>query len=234
MIAVVPGQVLLCRMGKPPLPTKVCPVCRRSFTWRKKWERDWANVKYCSKKCAAASKDQPREFSLVEALESLRDEGGRSLRALCNERPTLIVLLRHSGCTFCKQTLADLSRWQESIANAGVNLAIVTMSPTSADVRALADRYGVTRSSCFADPDRVLYRALELKRGRLLQLFGLRVILGGIRAFFEGHGVGRLEGDGFQMPGAFVVHQDKVVRAYRHETAADRPDLGEMACSIAR
>jgi len=33
------------------LPTKVCPVCRRAFTWRKKWERDWEAVKYCSKGC---------------------------------------------------------------------------------------------------------------------------------------------------------------------------------------
>ncbi|MDO6820055.1 DUF2256 domain-containing protein [Zobellia russellii] len=33
------------------LPTKVCVVCLRPFVWRKKWERDWENVKYCSKKC---------------------------------------------------------------------------------------------------------------------------------------------------------------------------------------
>ncbi len=33
------------------LPTKVCPVCGRLFTWRKKWERDWENVRYCSDAC---------------------------------------------------------------------------------------------------------------------------------------------------------------------------------------
>ncbi|MEC8373826.1 MAG: DUF2256 domain-containing protein [Pseudomonadota bacterium] len=40
-------------MKKSNLPTKVCPVCDRPFTWRKKWERDWENVKYCSKRCAS-------------------------------------------------------------------------------------------------------------------------------------------------------------------------------------
>ena len=25
---------------KSDLPTKVCPVCERPFTWRKKWERN--------------------------------------------------------------------------------------------------------------------------------------------------------------------------------------------------
>ncbi|WP_083847908.1 DUF2256 domain-containing protein [Cecembia lonarensis] len=40
-------------MKKQHLPTKVCPVCKRPFTWRKKWEKNWENVKYCSKKCAS-------------------------------------------------------------------------------------------------------------------------------------------------------------------------------------
>ncbi|MDA9360692.1 DUF2256 domain-containing protein [Flavobacteriaceae bacterium] len=33
------------------LPTKICPSCERPFSWRKKWERDWEQVIYCSKKC---------------------------------------------------------------------------------------------------------------------------------------------------------------------------------------
>ncbi|MDJ0760662.1 MAG: DUF2256 domain-containing protein [Woeseiaceae bacterium] len=33
------------------LPTKTCPTCLRPFTWRKKWERDWDAVRYCSKRC---------------------------------------------------------------------------------------------------------------------------------------------------------------------------------------
>ncbi|MFN3800488.1 DUF2256 domain-containing protein [Belliella pelovolcani] len=38
-------------MKKSHLPTKVCPVCQRPFTWRKKWEKNWEEVKYCSKRC---------------------------------------------------------------------------------------------------------------------------------------------------------------------------------------
>ncbi len=33
------------------LPTKVCAVCGRSFSWRKKWAKDWAEVRYCSDRC---------------------------------------------------------------------------------------------------------------------------------------------------------------------------------------
>ena len=33
------------------LPEKTCAACGRPFAWRKKWERDWANVKFCSDAC---------------------------------------------------------------------------------------------------------------------------------------------------------------------------------------
>jgi hypothetical protein len=36
---------------KSDLPTKTCPTCQRPFIWRKKWERDWDNVRYCSDRC---------------------------------------------------------------------------------------------------------------------------------------------------------------------------------------
>ncbi|WP_334060169.1 DUF2256 domain-containing protein [Alteromonas sp. S005] len=43
-------------MKKSDLPTKICPVCDRPFTWRKKWEKNWENVRYCSKRCAGNRK----------------------------------------------------------------------------------------------------------------------------------------------------------------------------------
>jgi hypothetical protein len=44
--------------GRPPSEraSKVCAVCGRPFSWRKKWERDWENVRYCSDRCRAAAK----------------------------------------------------------------------------------------------------------------------------------------------------------------------------------
>ena len=38
---------------KSELPSKICPVCARPFVWRKKWERDWETVIYCSDRCRA-------------------------------------------------------------------------------------------------------------------------------------------------------------------------------------
>ncbi|MAO06495.1 MAG: hypothetical protein CMQ63_02980 [Gammaproteobacteria bacterium] len=33
------------------LDEKICKTCGLPFKWRKKWEKCWQNVLYCSKKC---------------------------------------------------------------------------------------------------------------------------------------------------------------------------------------
>ncbi|MBL56483.1 MAG: DUF2256 domain-containing protein [Flavobacteriales bacterium] len=38
-------------MKKNLLPSKICPVCGLPFNWRKKWLKNWSNVKYCSERC---------------------------------------------------------------------------------------------------------------------------------------------------------------------------------------
>ena len=41
--------------------------------------------------------------------------------------------------------------------------------------------------------------------------------------------VGKLVGDGFQMPGVFLLRNGRIEKAFRHQTAADRPDYCELA-----
>jgi hypothetical protein len=41
------------------LPQKTCPVCGFAFTWRKKWEKNWEHVIYCSEKCRRVKKITP-------------------------------------------------------------------------------------------------------------------------------------------------------------------------------
>ncbi|ADR21142.1 Uncharacterized conserved protein UCP037205 [Marivirga tractuosa DSM 4126] len=43
-------------LKKSELPSKLCPVCKRPFSWRRKWKKDWQNVKYCSHKCSKLAK----------------------------------------------------------------------------------------------------------------------------------------------------------------------------------
>lgn len=170
-------------------------------------------------------------LSLSTALDALRDDHGRTLREITNERPTLLVLLRHTGCTFCRQTISDLANCQASITARGVGIAVIGMSDSTSPMRALGNRYGLSNVAWIADPERLAYRSLGIGRGRFLQLLGPRVIWSGLLAALRGHGIGRPEGDVRQMPGTALLHRGAVLREFRHRTAADRPAYQTLACT---
>lgn len=56
-------------------PPKSCVVCGREITWRRKWERTWDEVRYCSDGCrkraksgTAAAQDQALEAAIMALL----------------------------------------------------------------------------------------------------------------------------------------------------------------------
>lgn len=56
----------------PPEP-KTCQSCGRTFEWRKKWERDWDQVRYCSTACrryGVTDTDRRLESAIDELLSS--------------------------------------------------------------------------------------------------------------------------------------------------------------------
>ena len=57
-------------MKKQHLPQKICEYCQLSFTWRKKWQRCWDEVKYCSERCKRqAKKYNSGENSSVKCID---------------------------------------------------------------------------------------------------------------------------------------------------------------------
>ena len=40
-------------VAKANLPSKPCAACGRPFSWRKKWEKVWDEVRFCSAACKA-------------------------------------------------------------------------------------------------------------------------------------------------------------------------------------
>jgi len=51
-------------------------------------------------------------------------------------------------------------------------------------------------------------------------------------AITGGHGFGGVTSNVYQMPGAFLVKDGRVIREFRHQSPSDRPDYSELACPI--
>jgi peroxiredoxin len=166
------------------------------------------------------NQNQPTE---PEALATALTQSGKSVAELSKEKPVLLVFLRHAGCTFCREALSDLARARAQIEAGGFQIVLVHMGAPES-FAAFAAPYGLDALPAVSDPDRGLYRALGLRRGALGQILGVHVWIRGAQAFFKGHGIGALKGDGLQMPGSFLIHGGRVVVRHPYRTAADRPD----------
>lgn len=168
--------------------------------------------------------------TFAEAVRTFASHDGRTLAELSAEQPVLVVFLRHSGCAFCREALSDLQRQRGRIEASGTSIALVHMVSND-EAAGFFKGYGLADVPRFSDPDRKLYEAFDLHRGNVWQLIGPAVFWRGMKAFFSGHGAGRIRGDVAQLPGTFVLHRGQIVQAFRNKTAADRPEYAAMACA---
>lgn len=161
---------------------------------------------------------------MADLLDRALTQRGESLAEIASESSVLLVFLRHAGCTFCREALADLARTRAEIESRGVRIVLVHMGDTH-ELEQLLHKDRLSDLDRICDRDQDLYRAFGLKRGSAMQLFGPKVWLRGVKAgFIDGHGVGKPVADSSQMPGVFLLEKGVIARRFRHRSAADRPD----------
>jgi peroxiredoxin len=167
--------------------------------------------------------------TLSEALQHTPVHTGENIDELSRKTPLLMVFLRHAGCPFCREALAQLRRDRGAIEAAGTRIVLVHMTADES-AKTLFAKYGLDDVPRVADPERKLYAAFELKRGTAGQVMGPRVWWKGFRTtFLRGHLPGIPEGDVFQLPGTFLVADGEILRAFRTDDSAGHPDYAEFA-----
>ena len=191
------------------------------------WWVPFAVILYRAADRHAFGEGPPAELSLQEATEAAVDQRGETLASHLQRGPVLLLAVRHSGCVYCRAELAELAENRAALAATGVTPAVLTMSAPD-DAAAMTQRAGLEELPRFSDPDRALYRALGLGRGDARELFSPTVWAKGLAPFLK-HGLGQMDGDGFQMGGAFLLSKEGVISAHIARNAADAPDLRALA-----
>lgn len=129
-------------------PPKICATCGRTIEWRKKWERDWDSIRFCSDGCRHhRPSDQDR--ALEAAILDLLATRGRD-KTICPSEAARAVAAQGSADRMgpagsqrhANETSADSEVWQP------------LMEPARAAARRLvaAGRIVITQGGRIVDP----------------------------------------------------------------------------------
>lgn len=162
-----------------------------------------------------------------EILEASFTQKGKDLLSISYEKPIFLVFLRHFGCTFCREALADISNIAHDIDDLDVHTIFVHMSTEELAIEILS-KYNLSQYDNISDPDMSLYEYFGLSKGNFGQLYGLKVWLRGLKVgLIDGHGGPQVKkefGSTAQLPGIFIIYKGKLIWGYNHKNASDRPD----------
>ncbi len=167
-------------------------------------------------------------------LSSMKTNNGITLLEITENQPVMLIFLRHFGCTFCREELDNLSKKQESIEAQGTKLVFVHMTDNKTAEKYFTE-FNIKNPIHISDPECQFYAEFGLVKGNFSQLFGFQ---NWSRAFntgvLKGYGWANQIGDGFQMPGIFVLSNGEVKASFVHKFASDQADYDELAkcCAI--
>ena len=125
------------------------------------------------------------------------------LAGFYQERPLVLLFLRHLGCIFCKEQVAMVRDAND------LNLAFVCLAQPG---EASAFRESMNSPQpYFCEPEGDLYRDFGLGRGSFTQLVGPRMVMRGVQATLRGFSNSRPTADPRMLGGAFVVNTEGLV-----------------------
>ncbi len=140
--------------------------------------------------------------------------------------PAVFVFLRHLGCTFCRQQVLQLRRDYEKFRALGANVVCIAQGEPKVG-KAFKIMFDLPYPILMTgEKNTDVFQQYGLGRGTIRELLGLNMWIKGFAALFSlgPKVIGKLEGDGTQMPGVFIVDQTGTVRlAFRSKDAADNP-----------
>jgi hypothetical protein len=149
----------------------------------------------------------PLDPTILDAPVEGRNLRPGSLRDQIGSRPTLLVFLRHLGCLFAREWLAEIqTAASEPSFPAVLYFHLGDLKQGDAFFEPVAPE-----ARAVADPNRLFSKALGVPKASPIQLLDPRVWACGIRATTRGHTQGGPIGDPMVMPALFLIEGDQVI-----------------------
>src|ERR1044071_4694084 len=113
------------------------------------------------------------------------------LAELYREKPAMLVFVRHLGCGFCKEQVAQLRELEQA------NVVFVSMGPPE-EAAQFKEKMG-SPHQFISDPKRELYKAFGLAIGTFSQMLNPNTLIRSLGAMTHGHTHSRPRSDPKQL-----------------------------------
>jgi peroxiredoxin len=146
------------------------------------------------------------------------------------DHPAVVVWLRHFGCVFCREHVAEVRAARPDIE--ALHGGIVFVGNGTPRAAAWFQTRFAPDSTVVTDPDLVTYRAIGARSG-LMSTLGPKAWGAGLRAFGTGARQTTTKGHPFQQGGVLVIAPANKV-LYRHvsATAGDHAPLDRVLAAL--
>jgi hypothetical protein len=152
------------------------------------------------------------------------------LADLWSDHPAVIVWLRHFGCVFCREQVAEIRAVRSAIEALGGGIAFVgNGTPRAA---AWFQKGFAPDATVLTDPDLVSYRAIGARSG-LRSTLGPQAWGAGIRAFRSGARQSTTKGHAYQQGGLVIMAPgNKVLYQYVSRAAGDHAPVPAVLAAL--
>jgi peroxiredoxin len=165
-------------------------------------------------------------------LSVMKTQSDKSVLSIANQKPIMLIFLRHFGCQFCREAMDDLSKLRPRLNALNTELILVHMAENKV-AETYLKKFNLEDINHISDPDCRFYTAFGLKKGNFTQIFGIQSWIRGYSVRVKyGSEIGKYLGDNFQLPGAFVIFEGKILDSFINKYPSDRPNYDGLLDAI--
>jgi peroxiredoxin len=146
-------------------------------------------------------------------------------------KPAVLIFLRYYGCPVCRMEMAKIKQ-EIDVVRQKKGLVFVVLQGAPDTLASLTDReYWPFTIIC--DPHGKVFQLYGVEAGGIIKYLHPAGLMAAIKATSQGFRHGKFEGKETQLPAAFAVTADKVIKyAHYGKNIGDVPPLAEIATGI--
>ena len=168
-----------------------------------------------------------QDLELVELFAKAKTESGKTMLSLLDEKPMMLIFLRHFGSPSAREAIADVAAARGEIEARGVRPVFVHLG-TPERARPFFEKVGLGDVERVSDPTAAIYQAPVfhlLKTTAVPEFFAGGQLVKSAKRQLWRYGMGSAgKEDATQLPGVFFIRDRQIKKAFRHKGMADRPD----------